>query len=114
MTYDYCPCCQVETLPHADDCTFASDCPVECEQFNAVAELRGEVESLRLAIRRLAEQDATLSICDGAVTVTIDATLTLTDAEREAIERVAIHCADTSCVDTAKTLWGLLQKIDPT
>ena len=37
---------------------------------------------------------------------------TLTDAEREAIERLAIHCADTSCVDTAKTLWGLLERID--
>ena len=40
--------------------------------------------------------------------------LRLTDAEREAIERLAIHCADTSCVDTAKTLWGLLQRIDAT
>ena len=38
--------------------------------------------------------------------------LTLTDEEREAIERLAIHCADTSCVDTAKTLWGLLERID--
>jgi hypothetical protein len=37
---------------------------------------------------------------------------TLTDEEREAIERLAIHCADTSCVDTAKTLWGLLERID--
>ena len=32
-----------------------------------------EIESLRLAIRRLAEQDATLSVCDGAVTVIMDA-----------------------------------------
>lgn len=36
---------------------------------------------------------------------------TLTDEEREAIERVAKHCADTSCVDTARTLWGLLQRL---
>jgi hypothetical protein len=43
-----------------------------------------EIELLRLAIRRLADQDATLAVCDGAVTVTMDATLT--DAEREAIE----------------------------
>jgi hypothetical protein len=46
-------------------------------------------------------------------TVTQHCTLTpftLTDEEREAIERVAIHCADTSCVDTAKTLWGLLER----
>jgi hypothetical protein len=42
-----------------------------------------EIERLREAIRRLAEQDATLSVCDGNVTVTMDATLT--DAEREAI-----------------------------
>jgi predicted glycoside hydrolase/deacetylase ChbG (UPF0249 family) len=42
-----------------------------------------EIERLREAIRRLAEQDATLSVCDGNVTVTTDATLT--DAEREAI-----------------------------
>lgn len=35
----------------------------------------------------------------------------LTDDEREAIERVAKHCADTSCVDTAKTLWGFLQRL---
>jgi len=47
-------------------------------------------------------------------TVTQHCTLTpfaLTDEEREAIERVAIHCADTSCVDTAKTLWGLLERL---
>jgi hypothetical protein len=47
------------------------------------AELQSEIDSLRLAIRRLADQDATLSVCDGAVTVTMDGTLT--DAEREAI-----------------------------
>jgi hypothetical protein len=50
-----------------------------------LAEAADEIERLRDAIRRLAEQDATLSVCDGAVTVTMDATLT--DAEREAIER---------------------------
>ena len=35
---------------------------------------RADAEILRTAIRRLAEQDATLSVCDGAVTVTMDAT----------------------------------------
>jgi hypothetical protein len=45
--------------------------------------LAAEIERLRLAIRRLAEQDATLSICGGSVIVEMDATLT--DAEREAI-----------------------------
>ena len=47
-------------------------------------ELQAEIERLRLAIRRLADQDATLSVCDGNVTVEIDATLT--DAELDAIE----------------------------
>jgi hypothetical protein len=46
-------------------------------------EAAGEIERLREAIRRLAEQDATLSVQGGNVTVTMDATLT--DAEREAI-----------------------------
>lgn len=49
-----------------------------------------EIARLKDAIRRLAEQDATLSVCDGDVTVTMDATLT--DEEREAVavmERVA-------------------------
>lgn len=43
-----------------------------------------EIARLKDAIRRLAEQDATLSVCDGDVTVTMDATLT--DEERESIE----------------------------
>jgi len=47
-------------------------------------EAADEIERLREAIRRLADQDATLSVCDGDVTVTMDATLT--DSEREAIE----------------------------
>ena len=35
-----------------------------------------EVRRLRCAITALADQDATLSVCDGTVTVTMDATLT--------------------------------------
>jgi tRNA(Arg) A34 adenosine deaminase TadA len=46
-----------------------------------------EIERLRLAIRRLADQDATLSVQDGNVTVTLDATLTA--EERVAIEYFA-------------------------
>jgi hypothetical protein len=49
-----------------------------------IAKLEAEIERLREAIRRLADQDATLSVCNGGVTVTVDGTLT--DAEREAIE----------------------------
>lgn len=52
-----------------------------------LAELVAEIERLREAIRRLAEQDATLSVCDGNVTVTMDATLTAD--EREAIDSAA-------------------------
>jgi hypothetical protein len=52
-----------------------------------VYDLRAENERLKKAIRRIAEQDATLSVCDGNVTVTMDATLT--DEEREAIAYAA-------------------------
>ena len=50
-----------------------------------------ETKLLRTATRRLADQDATLSMCDGAVTVTMGGTLT--DAERESLRfciRVAL------------------------
>jgi hypothetical protein len=49
---------------------------------------RAEIARLKAAIRRLADQDATLSVCDGGVTVTMDGTLT--DAEREAVEVAAM------------------------
>ena len=60
---------------HAVDAAPASD---------LMDDAANEIERLRIAIRRLAEYDATLSVCDGNVTVTMDAALT--DAEREAIE----------------------------
>ena len=49
----------------------------------SVSLLKAEVRRLRAAIAALADQDATLAICNGNVTVTMDATLT--DAEREAV-----------------------------
>jgi len=55
-------------------------------------EQAAEIERLREAIRRLAEQDATLSVCDGNVTVTMDATLT--DAERFVLREVRDAYAD--------------------
>lgn len=42
-------------------------------------EAAAEIASLRLAIRRLADQDATLSVCKGGVTVEMDATPEILD-----------------------------------
>lgn len=53
------------------------------ELWQCLQDAADEIKRLRDAIRRLTEQDATLSVCDGNVTVTMDATLT--DEEREAI-----------------------------
>jgi hypothetical protein len=47
-------------------------------------EAAAEIDGLRKAIRRLVDQDATLSVQGGSVIVTMDATLTV--EEREAIE----------------------------
>jgi glycine cleavage system aminomethyltransferase T len=65
-----------------------------------------EIERLRLTIRRLAEQDATLSVQGGNVTVTMDATLT--DEEREAIEWAMMEAGGVSL--RAATLRGLLER----
>jgi len=65
-----------------------------------------EIDRLREATLRLADQDATLSVSGGNVTVTLDATLT--DEEREAIEwyagygREGLHAA---------TLRSLLERL---
>ena len=77
-----------------------------------VARLRDENRKLTDAIRRLAEQDATLSVCGGAVTVTMDGTPT--DAEREAIREAAdayeSNNGDADCERIAATLRGLLKR----
>jgi hypothetical protein len=70
-----------------------------------------EVASLRLAIRRLADQDATLSACEGNVTVTVDATLT--DAERAAIQRLIEDYegdGEPASAGVVATLRGLLER----
>jgi len=66
---------RLRTWCHAVDAESAQD---------LMDQAAAEIERLREAIRRLAEQGATLSVCDGSVTVTLDATLT--DEEREAVE----------------------------
>ena len=92
------------------------------EEFHAeLARLRAEIarihgvnDRLRLAINRLAMQDATLSVQGGNVTVTMDAGLT--DAEREAVEVVLRMCGDPSPITAplvckyAAALRGLLER----
>jgi hypothetical protein len=77
-----------------------------------IKDQRAEIERLREAIRRLADQDATLSVRDGNVTVEMDATLT--DAEREAIETAmnayGEHNDDPECETIEAALWGLLDR----
>jgi hypothetical protein len=84
----------------------------DCELTNLRTEnklLAEELEKHREAIRRLADQDATLSVCDGNVTVTMDATLT--DDEREAIEVAVEYVGSAYTVQRhARTLRGLLER----
>jgi predicted DNA binding protein len=65
-----------------------------------------EIKRLREAICRLANQDATLSVQGGSVTVTMDATLT--DSEREAI---ADAVAELTPGPIAATLRSLLARL---
>jgi len=78
--------------------------------------LRAENERLRAAILLLADQDATLSVCGGSVTVTMDGTLT--DAEQQAIADAidvfaesAIHIDNDADRRRAETLRGLLRRL---
>jgi hypothetical protein len=73
-----------------------------------VRQQRSEIERLKDAIRRLADQDATLSVCGGNVTVQVDATLT--DAEREAIRFAAVLYGQGGREADAETLRGLLER----
>ena len=78
---------------------------------DAAPAARAEIERLREAIRRLADQDATLSVCGGNVTVTMDATLT--DEEREAIADAAgryVEGITPKAQEYAATLRGLLER----
>jgi hypothetical protein len=64
------------------------------------------------AIRRLAEQDATLSVVNGNVIVQIDATLTAEErrAIREAADAYEENNEDADCERIAATLRGLLER----
>ncbi len=67
------------------------------------------IDRLQEAIRRLADQDATLSIEGGNVTVTMDATLT--DEERAAIKEGADALYGIGHDDEAATLRKLLERL---
>jgi hypothetical protein len=73
--------------------------------------LRAEIDQLREAIRRLADQDATLSVQGGNVIVTLDATLT--DEEREAIEQMLDEVSGKACAASwvPATLRSLLERL---
>jgi len=79
-----------------------------------IATLHAEIDRLRLAIRRLAEQDATLSVQGGNVTVTVDATLT--DEERKAVDAAATFADHDGSLmkEQIATLRGLLERMSGT
>ena len=74
-----------------------------------------EIDRLREAIRRLADQDATLSLLckrDGTQVVTVTMDATLTPEEREAIYRAEARLRTAYVPDdeVAATLRGLLKR----
>jgi hypothetical protein len=73
---------------------------------NAMAD---EIMRLRAAIRRLADQDATLSVQGGNVTVTIDAKLT--SEEREAVTYFSDYGETPGELRRASTLRSLLERL---
>lgn len=73
---------------------------------SCIDKLKSEIALLQEAIRRLAEQDATLSVVGGNVIVEIDAALT--DAEREAVRWAST--ADWGNNPHAATLRALLER----
>lgn len=81
----------------------------DCEQADHIMQdQRAEIDRLKEAIRRLADQDATLSVCNGNVIVTMDATLT--EEERDAIKRASFVCDQTGLEKSAATLRNLLER----
>jgi len=73
------------------------------------AEAAVEIDRLHEAVRRLADQDATLSVQGGSVTVTMDATLT--DEERAAINAASKLLAMDGYQTIAATLRSLLERL---
>jgi len=114
---------RLRTWTHAVDAVAASD---------LMDEAAAEIDRLREAIRRIAEQDATLSVQGGNVTIDITndfveafggplmpfdppQPLTLTDAERQAIREAAdayaLNDDDPDCERIERALRGLLERL---
>ena len=72
-----------------------------------------EIARLRLAIRRLADQDATLSVQGGHILVTMDGTLTQKEREalKDCVYAYALDDDDEECASIANTLRGLLERL---
>ena len=79
-----------------------------------IQDQRAEIERLREAIRRLADQDATLSLLckrDGSCVVTVTMDATLTDEEREAIHWFSEYGDLQAEARRAEVLKGLLERL---
>lgn len=72
-----------------------------------------EIARLRLAICRLADQDATLSVQGGHILVTMDGTLTQKEREalKDCVYAYALDDDDEECASIANTLRGLLERL---
>jgi hypothetical protein len=83
------------------------------EAANEIDRLRAKIDRLHLVIIRIAAEDATLSVCDRNVTVTMAGTLT--EAERDAVWTVAEAYAgnddDPECERLARVLQGIYQRL---
>jgi hypothetical protein len=83
------------------------DCP---NQDNAANADNAEVRRLKGAITALADQDATLSVQDGNVIVTMDATLT--DEERDSLKFAINQMKYIRADSAAATLRALLERTE--
>ena len=89
---------------HAVDAAPASDLMDEAAR---------EIETLRMALARLADQDATFSVIGGNMIVDVDAKLTDDEqwAIREAVGAYNDNDDDEECARIAAALHGLLKRL---
>lgn len=68
-----------------------------------------DIEMLRMALARIADQDATFSVIGGNIIVDVEPTLA--DAEREALVSVLNRLCGEMTQDERQTLIGLLERM---